>query len=256
MLSDLPDSLPHWAAHAALERMRDRVSEARKVYTTVLASGKEVNPRPGEALLWWDWATLEWMEGRENEALQVILRSSREEGGDGISVLRAKRTLTECIQMSSRCSERIAWTNLLALLDLLTVKDPSSALAVYDRYLDSKDVGSSNHESLVVAASLLIYRYTLVLKQPAKPEIIRQRLEQSLTMYPSNTIILSLFLEVERGQGVWGRVRGLLGEKIGLNKDTSRRVQEVWMASWGLGRWEGERDRIRSGLIAAMNNDR
>jgi len=100
----------------------------------------------------------------------------------------------------------------------------------------------------------------VTLRNPTPPSLLRDRLEKSIDVYPSNTVILGMFLEAEKGQAVWGRVRGLLGETTtdGLRKDKDvlRRAAEVWMASWEKGRWEAEKERTRSGLAAAVENER
>ncbi len=76
-----------------------------------------------------------------------------------------------------------------------------------------------------------------------------------LRIYPSNTVILGFFLECEKGEGVWGRVRELLGEKaltpLG-SKSLSRRVAEVWISGWEEDRWKGEVERVKASLEAAI----
>ncbi|KAF9015505.1 NRDE-2, necessary for RNA interference-domain-containing protein [Cyathus striatus] len=84
--------------------------------------------------------------------------------------------------------------------------------------------------------------------------ILRERVERGLEEYPSNSVILGIFLEGEKGEGVWGRVRGILGG--GEMKDVARRVEEVWIAGWEKGRWMGEVERTRSGLAAAVETER
>lgn len=81
-----------------------------------------------------------------------------------------------------------------------------------------------------------------------------------MELYPSNTFILGIFLEAQKGQGIWGRVRAILGESAtdtGMReKSLARRVAEVWMAGWEKGRWEAEQERTRGGLSAAVQSER
>ena len=52
----------------------------------------------------------------------------------------------------------------------------------------------------------------------------------------------------------------MLGETTadgtGKEKGIARRVAEVWVAGWEKGRWEAEVERVRSGLLAAVDDDR
>jgi hypothetical protein len=167
--------------------------------------------------------------------------------------------LNELFHASADFRDRVGWINLTALLTLLTSKDPAVALTVYDETIAEDKTctpGGAYHEGLTLASLLLLYRHSVVLKHATKQAFLRERVEGVVEMYPSSSIILGLFLEVERGQGIWGRVRGLLGEMPGLTKDISRKVQEIWMTGWERGRWNSEVERTRNGLIGATERDR
>jgi hypothetical protein len=204
---------------------------------------------------------MEWLETKsEIAALQVVLKSAGVQGGDSVTLLRAKRNLEDASREERGWKEREAWVKCRALLELLTIS-PMAMLTYFDGYLLGDDpLPGIAHESLSVAALLMLYRHSSVLRNPTPPAILRNRLERALEIYPSNSIILGMFLQGEKGQGVWGRVRNILGEstKDGLStdKDVARRVADVWMAGWERGRWEGEVERTRSGLAAAVQNER
>ena len=106
----------------------------------------------------------------------------------------------------------------------------------------------------------MLYNNATVLRNPTPPALFRERVENAIAVYPNNTAILGMFLEAEKGQGIWGRVRALLGETAadgtGKEKGVARRVAEVWVAGWEKGRWEAEVERIRNGLAAAVEHDR
>jgi hypothetical protein len=256
-LSSTRDSLSRWAAHARLERLRNHLDDARKVYETILAS------RPTLAsTVWWDWAEMEWLEAKsDTTALKVVLKSAGVEGNDSIAILRAKRKLANAAIEEEDWKRREAWVKSSALLELLTTS-PAAMMAVFDDYLlsDNLSPGGVAHERLTVAALLMLYRYSLVLRNPTPPALMRDRAARALHVYPSNSIILGLFLQGEKGQGIWGQVRGILGEKtrdgMEIDKDVARRVADVWIASWERGRWEGEVERTRSGLATAVQNER
>ena len=264
LLSVAQESLPHWATHARLERLRGRIDDARKVYQTVLTASPPSPTRTGTSQLWWDWTEMEWLAGKPEVALRVVLQSVNVEGTAGIMILRAKRNLEDAYRRSVDMlwKEREAWIKLRCLLELIT-SSPAATLLTFDDYLlgDGDFVGGTvAHESLTVASLLMLYHHSVTLRNPTPPALLRDRLEKSIEVYPSNTIILGMFLEAEKGQGVWGRVRGLLGDPmadgLGRDKDVSRRVAEVWMTGWEKGRWETEKERTKSGLVAAVESER
>lgn len=245
------DSLPHWTAHALLERMRGRLDDARKVYqTVVIASASGLT----SSLLWWDWVEMEWLTGHSDQALNIVLRSVNVDGRSGILLLRGMRKLEAAIEGENMWKQREGWIKLRALLELLTDNGPSAALHVFDKYLP--DAKGNGHESLTVACLLMLYHYSVKLRNPMPPSVLRERVRKALEEYPSNSVILGLFLEGEKGRGVWGGVRGILGESGGQTKDVARRIQEVWITGWERGRWASEIERTRSGLAAAVESER
>ncbi|OCH96207.1 DUF1740-domain-containing protein [Obba rivulosa] len=257
LLAMAPDSLRHWAAHARLQRHRGRIKDARKVYQTVLTSRLD---RPGEGQMWWDWAELEWLAGASDATLEVTLRAAGAQGSGGTAILRAKRSLEEAsLPSGTDPKEREAWIKLRALLELLTAS-PGAAMVVFDDHLGAMKVGTPAHEGLTIASLALLYYHGTILRNPVPPALLRERAERAVEEYPSNTVILGMFLEAEKGQGIWGRVRAMLGENttdgVAKEKDLPRRVLEVWVAGWEKSRWEAEQERTRSGLSAAAQADR
>ena len=249
------ESLEHWNAHAQLERLRGRLDEARKIYQTILVVSRPGRTQPGESQMWWNWAEMEWLDSKDNQALNVILTSvGMEPPATGITILRTKRSLEAMVastKLSPQWKEHEAWIKLRVLLDLLTSQDPMAALAFLDQSLEK---GSCACESLITAALILLYFYSVILKMPTPPSILRERAETAMELYPSNSIILGIFLEAEKGQGIWGRVRSTLGSNPGRIKDVARRAEEVWMAGWQQGRWQVER--ARNGLATAVEHER
>ncbi|KAF7339574.1 Protein NRDE2 [Mycena sanguinolenta] len=254
-LSTAPDSLFHWAAHGRLEQLRGRLDDARKVYETVLSTPSPP-ARPGLGQLWWDWAELEWLAGGADAALKVILRSAGVGGSGGVVLLRAKRNLDDNVSTAEDAQAREGWVKLRALMELLTGNEPKQALRVFDDHLATQKVGSPHHERLLVCKLLMLYRHGTILRNPTPPALLREMVEKAITLYPSNSVVLGLFMEAEKGQGVWGKVRALLGEGASVEKDILRRIEEVWVAGWDKSRWEGEAERTRSGLAAAVDSER
>ncbi|KAK7694898.1 hypothetical protein QCA50_002086 [Cerrena zonata] len=257
-LAKSPDSLPRWAAHARIERIRGRFDDTRKVYQNVLSS----TPSPSSySTIWWDWAELEWLSNNPDAALQVILRSSGTHGTGGIVILRAKRHMDDLINQipTSQWKDREGWIKLRALLELLS-SSIRGALSYLDTALLSLSPGSTSHESLTIAVLLFVYYDGVVLKDPIPPSLLRERAEQAIGLYPNNTIVLGFFLESQKGERVWGRMRALLGEHdvhdISKEKGVARRIADVWIAGWEKDRWEAEIERTRNGLSNAVLHER
>ena len=221
---------------------------------------------------------MEWLGGHDEASQAVILKSVGVEGPFGVNILRAKRHLEDNIQRTSASStlgkdgsdpwelrnHRMAWIKSRALLELLTSSLPA-ALTVLDNHMEGIDtssiIGTRELESLVMVSLALIYHYGVTLRNPYPPEILRRRAEKALLLYPSNSFVLGMFLEGERGQGVWGKVREQLGEVIVdgevRDKDLMRRVVDLWIESgWEHGRWQLEKERARSGLNNAVKHER
>ena len=78
----------------------------------------------------------------------------------------------------------------------------------FERYLYPEDQTNAARESMTMVGLAMLYRYGVVLKNPMPPMILRERASIALGAFPGNSIILGIFLEDEKGQGVWGKVRG------------------------------------------------
>jgi hypothetical protein len=245
--------------------MRGRVDDARKVYKTVRTDSTLTLKTPYAAQLHWNCAEMEWLSGENDAALRVIGLAVAVDSVTGIGLLRTKRSLEEVINMANQeaWKEKEALIKLRALLEMIT-SSPNSAMAVFDSFLlplaECGATENSQLESLTMASLVMLYHHSIALKNPMPPVILRERLHKAVEDFPGNTIILGMFLEAEKGQGLWGRVRSVLGEttadSITKEKDVARRVAEVWIAGWEKGRWDEEKERTRGGLSAAMQDDR
>ncbi|KAF9474100.1 hypothetical protein BDN70DRAFT_885209 [Pholiota conissans] len=255
-LSTHPNSVSLWDAHAQLERMRGRLDDARKIYQTILVAN---SLKLQTGFMWWHWAEMEWLAGDEQATLSVVLKSVGVEGPRSvITVLRAKRLLEDYATSKGLIGrkEEESWIKLRILLELLTGDEPTETLRVFDRYLSPLEEKSSAKESLTTAFVLMIYWHGTTLKKPIPPSLLRERAHAAFEEYPNNSILLGILLESERGQGVWGRIRAILGDSGGKAKDVVRRIEEVWVAGWEKGRWLSEVERTRNGLAAAIEHER
>lgn len=247
-------------AHAYLERINGKNDKARKVYKVGLDSLAQGN-EAGVVRLLWGAVELEWLLFQNDAALELILRGADQSGErTSVNILRAKRRLEEICQQksTSEWKLRLNWIKLRILLELLT-GTLEATIATVKRFQANEERDELERESLTVASLLMIYHHTVTLHNHASPALLRKLVYEGLEVYPSNSVILGLFLECEKGEGVWGRVRALMGEKAeGMlqGKSVARRLIEVWIANWEEGRWLGEVERVRAGLEAAVACDR
>ncbi|EIN14098.1 hypothetical protein PUNSTDRAFT_140471 [Punctularia strigosozonata HHB-11173 SS5] len=263
LLADTPDSVQRWTVHARLERIRGRMDDARKVYKVVLSETNVSATTPYAVQLIWDYAEAEWINGDNDAAMHAISRAVGIRSFTGVGLLRTKRSLEEMVDhvRDGLWKDRESWIKLQALLELLT-SSHKSAMAVFDAHLsETEGTGEGRRrESLTIASLVMLYHHSIVLRNPMPPSILRERLYRAVEAFPGNTIILGMFLEAEKGQGLWGRVRGVLGETavngVVQEKDVARRVAEVLIAGWERGRWDEEKERTRGGLSAAVQNVR
>ncbi|KAG8747264.1 hypothetical protein FRC10_001880 [Ceratobasidium sp. 414] len=260
-------SLYRWAAHARLERARDKPDEARKIYRVNLAQTDVNERRPGELELWWDWAELEWLQGSTDAALQVLVITVDVSDTNSVDILRAKRAYDAVLEKetSQDPAANLAFIKLRALLELLASDSLPSTLAIYDHHLRTPQFlpYTTEHEALTLAATLTAFHHTRTLQRPCPPSVFREQATTAIKLYPGNTTLLGLFLESERGEKIWGRVRAAVSDIV-LHEDLkddmktevslTRILWAVWVESWEHGHYEPER--ARTVLTRAVNDHR
>jgi len=198
---------------------------------------------------------MEWLAGDSDATTRVVLRAADVEGL-GLAILRGKRALEATAREipETLWKVREAWTRLGVLLELLTGHSLPSFMTA------PLEAGTVAQESMAIASLGMLYHHISTLKSPTRPVILRERLENAVQLFPDNTILLGMFLEMQRGQGLWGRVRKLGDSNISGDvvheKSVSRCAAEVWLGGWEKGRWFWEVERIRSRLTAAIENER
>ena len=82
-------------------------------------------------------------------------------------------------------------------------------------------------ENMTMAGLVMLYQYGVIVQSPMPPMVLRERASIALGTFPGNSIILGLSLEGEKGQGVWGKARGMLGDNevdVGKIKDVAHEV--------------------------------
>jgi len=249
-------TLEYWNAHAQLERINGKLDGARKVYQTVLISSKPPKSQPGYSKMWWDWTEMEWLAGQDTQALNVIFQLAGVSSSTQVGLLRTRQALQEMIDDAT--ATPADWENfvkILALMELLRGETIQSILALFDASVE-KSSGGLARERLVTSTLLMLYHYRVVLNNPMPPALLRDRATAALQDYPRNSVILEIFLEAEKGQGVWGRVQKMIDGDDGAAKDVIRVLQAVWVGGWERGRWAAEVERIRYGLAEAVEHER
>ena len=252
LLETQRNSVELWGSHARLERLRSKFDEAQKVYTMALQL-----PIGNSGTLLYDAVEFTWLRGNNTSAVHLIAHTLGVEGSvEGVGLLRVKRAVHS--QLDQQQVGSLEWGTLVktrCLLELLTtsVEPVEHCLALFDALVGDVPPPSRPHEAIIVASCMMLYNYSVVLKATMQPSILRNRVKKCLEWYPENTILLALFLETEKGQGVWGRVRSLLDEDL-QGKSISRIMWEVWAEGWEFGRWEPER--IRTKLENAVSLER
>jgi hypothetical protein len=173
-----------------------------------------------------------------------------------MAFLRGRRALEATAQEipETLWKVREAWIRLGVLLELLVGHSLPPFLTA------PLEAGSAVQESMAVASLGMLYHHNHTLKSPTRPVVLRERLEKAVDLFPNNTILLGMFLEMQKGQGVWGRVRELGDVSISCDmvyeKGITKRAIDIWLGGWEKGRWLWEVERIRGSLTAAIASER
>ncbi|CAE6433907.1 unnamed protein product [Rhizoctonia solani] len=266
-LAEDQSSLYRWATHARLERARNKPAEASKIYRVNLAHVNIKERRPGELELWWEWSEMEWLRDKTDDTLQIIMMAVDVSSTNPTDILRAKRIYDSSLKdgILDDPMTSVVLVRLRALLELLTTDSLPAALAIYNHYLQTLQFlhHTTEHEALVLSATLCAFHHTRTLGRPCPPSVLRDQATAAIKFYPGNTTLLGLFLESERGEKVWGRVRAAVSDVI-LQEDLkddmktevslARVLWAVWVESWEHGSYEQER--VRNVLSKAVNDHR
>ena len=282
ILSSFPTSLRLWTGHAQLQRLRAKPDLARKVYQTCLASPQDA-VRPiidwlsttdshDKMKMWYSWAETEWLDGKDSVATRVLCSACgvpvhQLDSDMRIPILRARQAYTRALSSSSILGEvLVPLLNAYALLELLQTGDVPHILQLYAQQIsdssflhDSGRLRSRLREAIVYSSANLVYHYTITLKNNCPPIHLRKYVTELMGEYPSNTLLLGVWLESERGEALWGRVRNGIsdvilggGEASGTMKTIGvpRWLWSLWVEKWERGAWDV--NRVRSMLRKAV----
>jgi hypothetical protein len=138
--------------------------------------------------------------------------------------------------------------NCYALLELMHARPVPEVLSLYTKYRP-RSLSRTALESVAISSSLLIYHFAYTLKAPVPPAYLRQHVTESMRSFPGNTLLLGVWLETERSEAVWGRVRSgisdiVLGSTGGQAVSCVRWIWSIWVETWERGVWEPSRARL------------
>ncbi|KMU73241.1 hypothetical protein CISG_09974 [Coccidioides immitis RMSCC 3703] len=253
LLRKRPSSITLYNAYALIERRRGQEIAAEKVWMTTLSMSKSFpeEVRKDSIMLWQSWL---WEALRSNDACKAIRLlialpenainvdelSRDSQAATGFSpaeFLKTQRVLVEAQNygLSFRNSTVfISNTECLALLHYLTrTFEIESALNIYraaeerlkDSHLEQTPLAELLHQS---KAKLLWHHISNTMKY--KPALVREELSNSLSLFPNNSIFLSIFAYNESRFRIDDRVRLILRQHI---SSSSRRSLDGNMGTPG-----------------------
>ena len=231
------------------------MGEARKIYETITQTVDEKND--DSTRCWWDFAEMLWLNGDSDDARRLVLRYSGQAAGGTIAVLRAKRHTEELVKRTT--SSPLVAVRLIKMRLLLELLSGTlqSTIDLGKRYLDNVGRGTNMHEGVTMALLVMIYHHTITLRNHAPPGALRVLASEAIGIYPGNTVIMGVFLESEKGESIWGRVRDVFSATEGsVEQSLTRRLCEIWVAGWDVARWHGELEKTRNRLESAVSNER
>lgn len=242
-------SLHLWKNHARLERIRGKNVEASKIYAMAIAldpQSSEMPPLVADAIEFF------WLKDDRDEVQQILSRFLDIQGPFvGLNLLRARKNLDG--RTSLYATETLQWEACIRIKFFLELCGTTiqGSIAIIDAAIFALDRQPSLCESLTIWLCATVYLISQISGSMVPPAVVSERVNMALVEYGSNTILLGLFLECERGLGIWGRVRTLLDDNssIGSAMLTPKRLKriawEIWAEDWGYGRWEPERVRMK-----------
>lgn len=224
---------------------RAHPDEARRIYEAALSLPQSSVALAESGKLWWALAELEWLSNRQESCIAVMGRAL------GVSVTTSSRL--ELLRTKKGLDDRAAivdaaaldWLCMRALLELLETRRIASALEVFKSFLRHLTPESQTLQEAVCCRSLImLYNHVYVLQNPSERSFVRARILEATELFPNNTLILAFFLHMEKGEGIWGRVRDTLGNGTvfqrsehetaePVSKTIGRKLWEIWVA----GQW-------------------
>ncbi|KAG9232556.1 NRDE-2, necessary for RNA interference-domain-containing protein [Amylocarpus encephaloides] len=252
LLKQHPRSLRLYNAYGLIESAQGNRGITDGIFSAALgmATSASKNDDHSSIILWqsWVWTCLE--ESDDANALRLILSIpdgavSKPTTTSSVALLKAKQHLCssrDFLISSGELRHAIVYAELLALLEYLTANssqetqsvvqgDITSAMGSFTNFSktisDCGHLTSISHELLLQSAARLLYRHAQI--GPFRPALLREHFSLFLTLFPRNTIFLSLYTWNESRLRIDNRVRNILQSTVlAPNHDTvSSRVSAI-----------------------------
>ncbi|KAG0637046.1 NRDE-2, necessary for RNA interference-domain-containing protein [Tuber brumale] len=232
LLKKFRTSLLLWNGYAQIEWRAGSADSARNVFSTALGMSvgfPEAN-RQDSIFLWKTWVWEELMHGDASRAVRVLLSIDAGrlliDGDDELNlrglpsalVLKARRHLEDSkgLMLSlGRVNHAIAFTEVRALLEyLVSNREVAASLPIYADFLTELDrrglcgPNSAAHERCLMVEARLLYYHSST-SRLFKIKTMRDFLNNSLQMFPNNSVFLELFVWNEAKTKIENRARML-----------------------------------------------
>lgn len=227
--------------------------------------------------MWLSWAEMEWLNRDTAAAVRVLcaavdLSPSQDHSDARFTLLRARGAYNLVLRSGGLDGHtKAALLQCLALLELIHTNDIPRTLKIFSNNSTlAADINNPAEfhvleERLAVGSALLIFRYTQILRNAYRPVDFRDHISHLMTKFAGNTLLLGIWLESERGEALWGRVRKGVADAVLGNGEipgsgptrsaitavsVARWTWAVWVETWERGAWDAGRARriIRRGL--------
>ncbi|KAJ9111443.1 hypothetical protein QFC19_001212 [Naganishia cerealis] len=220
LLSQDRSNITLWCTYARLLRSQRKVEEARQVYRLCCSAYDPlVQSHLDIEYALSEWAELEWLAGHREELLNILIAvvSTNYQISEGkpssAMYLKAKQHYWQSPDSTNRANV------VLHYLFLYVSMEFDKAFQAVQVHAASLPAGSAEQEEVLQLGAKIMYRHAQ--DHVVKADVQRSFLEYAISLFPSNTMFLSLYFANENGARVYGRLQRLLYETVLLDKDES-----------------------------------
>jgi hypothetical protein len=223
LLKSQPTNQRLYHAYGLVESRRGKSDKANHVFSMALSMGSVGSYESLKLLNSWVWEALR--NGNQMEALwrltspsgKLPARSDPLQQPDPTNLSIASTSLGEACEkalLRQDYPSAVIGTSLLALKDYLSNDNPADvALAAHQRLLDwfsSNKLSTSPYAELNAQAIARFLIYHVTHTAIVKPALVRSAMEPLITLFPNNTILLSLYAANEARFAIDDRVRSIM----------------------------------------------
>ncbi|KXT04603.1 hypothetical protein AC578_8688 [Pseudocercospora eumusae] len=200
LLKGRPSSLRLYNAYAMVEASVANAEKADTVWKTALHMGSSFGSKDDLVLLWHSRLVTNVRRNDVKKALRELLSTSNDimtskSKAQHLKMQRELESGFDRAMLSGHFQPAAIYVDLLAWLAYLAgSSDITKAIAVYQRHdgILSKQSDTSDTRELIHQYKANMIVYHLDCQKQYKPAVLRQECESSLSVYPSNSILLDL----------------------------------------------------------------